>query len=145
MVHSYFDAIDQFNNCSPITTVRLYYSKHPMILQAKLSVMIDSCKQRSEHSVRHERQASSCAARITLYIKGLAINLASVMSVVIQDRFREHVAVAEALRANYSSKDDVNRIYAIQQLEIELSELCRRQENDIQATLRGDNSCHLVM
>lgn len=66
------------------------------------------------------------------------------MSVVVQERFREHVAVAEALRANYSSRDDLNRVHAVQQLETELSELCRRQEKGVQSVLRGDKG-HLIM
>lgn len=59
------------------------------------------------------------------------------MAATVQERFREHVGVVEALRANYSSKDDLKSVHAVQQLEIELSELCSRRETDVQAVVKG--------
>ncbi len=62
------------------------------------------------------------------------------MALAIQERFKEHVCVVEALKANYSSRDDVNRVYAVQQLEAELSELCSRREATVQAVVKGELS-----
>lgn len=59
------------------------------------------------------------------------------MAVAIQERFKEHVCVVEALKANYSSRDDVNRVFAVQQLEAELSDLCSRREANVQAVVKG--------
>lgn len=59
------------------------------------------------------------------------------MAVAIQEWFKEHVCVVEALKANYSSRDDVNRVFAVQQLEAELSDLCSRREANVQAVVRG--------
>lgn len=59
------------------------------------------------------------------------------MATAVQERFREHVNVVDALRANYSSRDDLNRVSAIQQLEAELSELCSRRETNVQAVVKG--------
>ncbi|EIE27418.1 hypothetical protein COCSUDRAFT_64220 [Coccomyxa subellipsoidea C-169] len=58
------------------------------------------------------------------------------MATAVQERFREHVNVVDALRANYSSRDDLNRVSAIQQLEAELSELCSRRETNVQAVVK---------
>jgi hypothetical protein len=62
------------------------------------------------------------------------------MANTVQERFREHVSVVDALKANYSSRDDVSRISAIQQLEAELSNLCSKRESNVQAVVKGDVS-----
>ena len=55
----------------------------------------------------------------------------------MQDRFREHLSVADVLKANYSSADDIDRVEAINALENELRQLCCSREANVQATLRG--------
>ena len=55
----------------------------------------------------------------------------------MQDRFREHLSVADVLKANYSSTDDIDRVDAINALENELRQLCCSREANVQATLRG--------
>ena len=55
----------------------------------------------------------------------------------MQDRFREHISVADVLKANYGSTDDIERVEAIYALESELEQLCLGREADVQATLRG--------
>ena len=66
------------------------------------------------------------------------------MAVVLQERFREHVAVAEALKASYSSRDDIDRLQAIQQLEDELAQLCTSREADVLAIVKGKTFGHLA-
>ena len=63
----------------------------------------------------------------------------------MQDRFREHVSVAEVLKANYGSTDDIERVEAIHTLEREIERLCCSREADVQTTLRGvPSSCSVV-
>ena len=65
------------------------------------------------------------------------------MAVVLQERFREHVAVAEALKASYSSRDDIDRIHSIQQLEDDLAQLCTTREADVLAIVKGNTTAIL--
>ena len=60
------------------------------------------------------------------------------MAVVLQERFREHIGVVEALKASYCSRDDIDRVLTVQQLEDELLQLCRTREDTVQAILRGE-------
>jgi len=64
----------------------------------------------------------------------------------MQDRFREHISVADVLKANYGSTDDIERVEAIHALENEIQQLCCSREADVQATLRGTcpPSCSVV-
>ena len=66
-----------------------------------------------------------------------------VMAGLMQDRFREHISVAEVLKANYGSTDDIERVEAIHSLESEIERLCSSREADVQTTLRGVS--HLVL
>ena len=59
------------------------------------------------------------------------------MAVVLQERFREHIGVVDALKASYCSRDDIDRVHTVQQLEEELSQLCTAREADVQAIVRG--------
>jgi hypothetical protein len=60
------------------------------------------------------------------------------MAVVLQERFREHIGVVEALKASYCSRDDVERVLTVQQLEDELQQLCRTREDTVQDIVRGE-------
>ena len=66
----------------------------------------------------------------------------------MQDSFREHLSVADVLKANYSSADDIDRVEAINALENELRQMCCSREANVQATLRGlpvhSSSCSIV-
>ena len=63
----------------------------------------------------------------------------------MQDRFREHISVAEVLKANYGSTDDIERVEAIYALESDIERLCCSREADVQSTLRGlSSSCSVV-
>ena len=66
------------------------------------------------------------------------------MAAIMQDRFREHLSVADVLKANYSSTDDIDRVEAISALENELRQMCCSREANVQATLRG-LPVHLVL
>ncbi|CAK0785030.1 hypothetical protein CVIRNUC_008235 [Coccomyxa viridis] len=59
------------------------------------------------------------------------------MAAIMQDKFREHLSVADVLKANYSSADDIDRVEAINALENELRQLCCSREANVQANLRG--------
>ena len=63
----------------------------------------------------------------------------------MQDRFREHISVAEVLKANYGSTDDIERVEAIYALDSDIERLCCSREADVQSTLRGlSSSCSVV-
>ncbi len=67
------------------------------------------------------------------------------MAGLMQDRFREHISVAEVLKANYGSTDDIERVEAIHALESDIERLCCSREADVQTTLRGGSpSCSVV-
>lgn len=67
------------------------------------------------------------------------------MAGLMQDRFREHVSVAEVLKANYGSTDDIERVEAIHTLEQEIERLCCSREANVQTTLSGVSpSCSVV-
>ncbi len=97
----------------------------------------------------------SCIQSIAAY-SGLAIFAKPILSSIIepsgmaglmQDRFREHISVADVLKANYGSTDDIERVEAIHALENEIQQLCCSREADVQATLRGTcpPSCSVVL
>ena len=67
------------------------------------------------------------------------------MSGLMQDRFREHISVAEVLKANYGSTDDIERVEAIHALENEIERLCCSREADVHTSLRSVSpSCSVV-
>ena len=74
----------------------------------------------------------------------LSVTRIAEMAGLMQDRFREHFSVADVLKANYGSNDDIERVEAIHALENELEQLCCSRESDVQATLRGVSK-HLVL
>ena len=97
----------------------------------------------------------SCSTLLTLLEEAVSVlfpkatvgtrSSSALMAVVLQERFREHVAVAEALKASYSSRDDIDRVQSIQQLEDELTQLCTSREADVLAIVKGKTPGHLAI
>ena len=53
------------------------------------------------------------------------------------DRFEEPLEVLEALKANYSAADDLEKVVAVHRLQEELAELCRVREDEVAGIVRS--------